>query len=79
MLVQRLEEMLWQEEVRDPVERIIVDEDRAEQALFRLDIVRRRAVGGSGGGGQSESGRIGRGHLSSLHGRCDGNAANPGT
>ena len=29
------------EEVRDPVERLVVDQDGAEQRLLRLDVVRR--------------------------------------
>ena len=40
-----LDEMLAPEEVRDAVERVIVDEDRAEQRLFGLEVVRRRAIG----------------------------------
>ncbi|OIQ76958.1 hypothetical protein GALL_413520 [mine drainage metagenome] len=39
-LVDRFEEMLGFEKVRYPVKRIVVDQDRAQQALFRLDIVR---------------------------------------
>ena len=39
----RLEEMLRLEEVGDPVERLVVDEDRAEQRLLGLDVVRRGA------------------------------------
>jgi hypothetical protein len=38
--------MLRFQEVRDPVERLVVDEDRTEERLFRLDIVRSGAVGG---------------------------------
>ena len=37
--VQLLGEMLGFEEVRDPVERVVVDEDRAEQRLLGLDVV----------------------------------------
>ena len=44
--VDRLEEMLRFQEVRDPVERLVVDEDRTEERLFRLDIVWGGAVGG---------------------------------
>ncbi len=44
-LMDRLEEMLGFKEVRDAIERVVVDQDGAEQALFRLDIVRRRAIG----------------------------------
>ena len=43
LAVQRVEEMLRQEEIRDAVERLVVDEDSAEQRLLRLDIVRRLA------------------------------------
>ena len=39
-LMDRLEEMLRLEEVGDPVERLVVDQDGAEQRLFGLDIVR---------------------------------------
>jgi hypothetical protein len=38
--VDRLEEMLRFQEVRNPVERLVVDENGAEQGLLRLDIVR---------------------------------------
>ena len=44
LLVDRLEEMLRLEEVGDAVERLVVDEDRAQQRLLRLDIVRRDAI-----------------------------------
>src|ERR1700734_2094855 len=40
-----LDEMLASEEIRDAVERVIVDQDRAEQRLFGLEVVRRRAIG----------------------------------
>ena len=40
LLVDRLEEMLRLEEIGDPVERLVVDQDRAQQRLLRLDIVR---------------------------------------
>ena len=40
-----LDEMLAPEEVGNAVERVIVDEDRAEQRLLGLEIVRRRAIG----------------------------------
>ncbi len=39
------DEMLAPEEIRDAVERVVVDEDRAEERLFGLEIVRRRAIG----------------------------------
>ena len=42
-LMDRLEEMLRLEEVGDAVERLVIDEDGAEQRLLGLDIVRRRA------------------------------------
>ena len=44
LLVDRLEEMLRLEEVGNPVERLVIDEDRAQQRLFRLDIVRSGAI-----------------------------------
>src|SRR5271163_568182 len=40
-----LDEVLASEEIRDAVERVIVDQDRAEQRLFGLEVVRRRAIG----------------------------------
>jgi hypothetical protein len=36
----RLEEMLRLQEVGDPIKCLVVDEDRAEQRLFRLDVMR---------------------------------------
>ena len=41
-LMDRFEEMLRFEEVGNAVERLVIDEDRAEQRLLGLDIVRRR-------------------------------------
>ena len=46
-LMERFEEVLWLEKVGNPVERVVVDQDRAQQALFRLDIVRRAPEGRS--------------------------------
>src|SRR5690606_14444124 len=43
--VQRLVEMAGLEEVGNAIEGLVVDEDGAEQRLFRFDVVRRRAVG----------------------------------
>ena len=40
-----LDEMLAPEEIGNAVERVIVDEDRAEQRLLGLEVVRRRAIG----------------------------------
>ena len=40
-----LDEMVAPEEVGHAVERVVVDEDRAEQRLLRLEVVRRRAIG----------------------------------
>ena len=42
-LMDRLEEMLRLEEIGDAVERLVVDQDSAEQRLLGLDVVRRRA------------------------------------
>src|SRR5262245_2038509 len=41
-----LEEMLRFEEVADAIKRLVVDQDRAQQGLLRLDIVGRGTVGG---------------------------------
>ena len=41
LAMDRLVEMLGQQEIGDAVERLVVDEDRAEQRLLRLDVVRR--------------------------------------
>ena len=38
-LVDRLEEVLRLQKVGNPVERVVVDQDRAQQALLRLDIM----------------------------------------
>ena len=46
LLVDRLEEMRRLEEVGDAVERLVVDQDGAEQRLLRLDIVRSGAIDG---------------------------------
>ena len=40
LLMDRLEEMLRLEEVGDAVERLVVDQDGAEQRLLGLDVVR---------------------------------------
>src|SRR5947209_12111640 len=45
-LVQRLGKMLRVQKIRDAVERIVVDDNGAEQRLLRLDIMRRDAVVG---------------------------------
>ena len=37
--MQRLEEMGWLEEVRYPVKGIVIDQDRAQQRLFRFNIM----------------------------------------
>ncbi len=46
LLMDRLEEVQRLQKIGDPVERLVVDQDRAEQGLFRLDIVRSHAVDG---------------------------------
>ena len=45
LLVNRLEEMGRLEEIRDAVERLVVDEDCAQKRLLRFDIVRCLAIG----------------------------------
>ena len=62
-LVDRLEIVLRLQKVRDPVESVVVDQDRAQQALFRLDIVRRAPIGRSSRiGRELEDVRISQGH-----------------
>ena len=48
LLMDRLEEMFRLKEIGDAVERLVIDEDRAQQRLLRLDIVRRDAIGRGG-------------------------------
>ena len=40
LAMQRLEEMGGLQEARHPVERLVIDENRAEQSLLGLDVVR---------------------------------------
>jgi hypothetical protein len=40
----RLEEVRRLEKVADPIERLVVDEDRAQECLLRLDVMRRRTL-----------------------------------
>src|SRR5205814_4297715 len=62
-LVDRLEEVLRLQKVRNPVERVVVDQDSAQQALLRLDIVRRAPVDRSSRvGSEFEDVRISQGH-----------------
>ena len=44
LAVQRLVEMAGLQEIRDPVEGVVVDQDRAEQRLLGLDVVGRLAI-----------------------------------
>ena len=48
LLVDGLEEMFRLEEIGDAIERLVIDEDRAQQRLLRLDIVRCDAIGRGG-------------------------------
>src|SRR5882762_1429018 len=60
----RLEEVLRLEKIRDPIERVVVDQNGAENALFRFDIVRRSAISRcSRVGRELENVRISQGHL----------------
>ena len=62
-LMDRLEEMLRLQEIRHPIERVIVDENRAQHALLRLDIVRCAPIGRSSrGGSEGKNVRIKDGH-----------------
>ncbi len=38
--MQLLEEVPRVEEIGDPIERLVIDQDRAEQGLLHLDVVR---------------------------------------
>ena len=58
LLMDRLEEMLRLEKIGNPVERLVVDEDGAEQRLLGLDVVRRAAVLRRGRFRQLADGRI---------------------
>ena len=58
LLMDRLEEVHRLQEVGHPVERLVVHQDGAEQGLFRLDIVRSHAIGGSRFGRLLARGRI---------------------
>ena len=51
-LMDGLEEVFRFQEVRDPVEGVVIDEDRTQEALFGLDIVRCAPIGGSVGVGR---------------------------
>ena len=66
-LMDRLEEVLRLQKVRHPIERVVVDQDRAQQALLRLDIVRCAPIGrGCRVGSELEDVRIKRGHGSRV-------------
>jgi hypothetical protein len=59
----RLEEVLRLQKIRHPIERIIVDQNGAEQRLFGFDIVRRAPIGRSSRlGGELVNVRIKKGH-----------------
>src|SRR5215468_2484396 len=45
LLMNRLEEMLRLEKIADAIERLVIDQNRAQEGLLRLDIVRCGAVG----------------------------------
>ena len=62
-LMDRLQEVFGLKKIRNPVERVIVDQDRAQKALLCLDIVRSAAESrGSRLGGEFQNVRIKRGH-----------------
>ena len=62
LLVDRLEEVLRLEKIADPVERLVVDQDGAQQRLLRLDIVRGGAIVRGGWFRLFAGGRIERCH-----------------
>jgi hypothetical protein len=49
--MQFMRKMLGLQEIRDAVKSVVVDQDRAEQGLLGLDILRRRAAQGFSGAG----------------------------
>jgi hypothetical protein len=49
LLMNRLEEVLRLEEIGNAIERLVIDEDRAQERLFRFDVVRRGTVSRRGG------------------------------
>ena len=60
-LMDLFEKMLGFEKIRHPIKRVVIDQDRAQQALFRLDIVGCAAIGRSWRiGGELENVRISR-------------------
>ena len=66
-LVDRLEEVLRLQKIRHPIERVIVDQDRAQHALLGLDIVRCAPIGRSSRvGSELENVRIKWSHGSGL-------------
>src|SRR5260370_40030265 len=59
----RLEEVFRLQKIRHPIERVVVDQNGAEQGLFRLDIVRRAPIGRSSRiGSELQNVRIKCGH-----------------
>jgi hypothetical protein len=55
-----LGKMLGSEEIRDPVEGIVIDEDRAKQRLFRLDVMRRQSECGLWAGAGPKASSFGK-------------------
>jgi hypothetical protein len=52
--------MLGPEEIRDPVEGVVIDEDRAKQRLFRLDVMRRQSERGLWAGAGPKASSFGK-------------------
>jgi hypothetical protein len=62
-LMDRLEEVFRLQKIRHPIERVVIDQDRAQKALLRLDIVRCAPIGRSCQvGSEPENVRISQGH-----------------
>jgi hypothetical protein len=62
-LMNRFEEVFRLQKIRNPIERVVVDQDGAEQRLFRLDIVRCAPIGRSSRiGSELQNVRIKYGH-----------------
>ena len=53
-----LEEMLRLEKIGDPIERLVIDENRSQERLLRLDVVRCTTMGQRSGRRNFARGRV---------------------
>ena len=70
LLVDRLEKMRWFQKIGDAVESLVVNQNRPQQRLLRLDIVRGRTVKCGRFFDLLASCRISEGHGWCLPGNC---------